>query len=132
MSAGSSTELSLSAFERAAIEAICAGHPLGAAILRPIETALVNDRRNTGSGFFTDFAVSRRTPPLQFSGPIGDATADVEGLSEPVSFILYLTDGYADCLECASSGEDDTREIEFGSVEFTMPSQVGRVVRISN
>ncbi len=132
MSAGSSTELSLSAFERAAIEAICAGHPLGAAILRQIETALVHDRRNTGSGFFTDFAVSRRTPPLQVAGPIGDATADIKGLSEPVSFLLYISDGYADCLECASFGADDTREIDFGSVEFTVQSQFGPIGRISN
>lgn len=132
MSARSSAESLLNAFERAAIEAICSSHRLGSAILMQVESALVHERRNTGSGFFTDFTVSRRTPPLQLAGPIGDATADVRGLSAPVTFILYISDGYADCLECASFGEDDTREIDFGSVEFAMPSQSGPITRISN
>ncbi|MEP9387298.1 hypothetical protein [Mesorhizobium sp. KR9-304] len=132
MSAKTSPESSLNAFERAAIEAICSGHPLGSPILAQIETALVHERRNTGSGFFMDFTVSRRSPPLQVASPIGDATADVSGLSGPVIFLLYLSDGYADCLECASVGEDDTRKIDFSSVKFTIPSKSGPIIRISS
>jgi hypothetical protein len=132
VSASISAESLLNDFERAAIEAICSAHPLGPAILTQIETVLVHERRNTGSGFFTHFTVGRQTSPLQVNGPIGDVTADVKGLSAPVTFLLYLSDGYADRLECASFGEDDTRELDFGAVEFTIPSRCGPVIRISN
>jgi hypothetical protein len=89
--------------------------PLEAAVLRGVcemyqeerdlleaqlSTAVFVSRENTGAGFFTKFAVGRES-----SVPIGGKRlrngpeAKIEGLEHGMGFILWLKDGYADCLE---------------------------------
>jgi hypothetical protein len=80
-----------------------------AAFEAQVSTATVLRRENTGAGFYTRFAVERAS-----SAPVGGERlrngpeARIDGLEHGMGFILWLKDGYADCLEGYSYGESTT------------------------
>ena len=87
--------------ERAVLRAICESHPADRVALEAkLSTATVLNRENTGAGFYTHFAVERASSVAiggerLRSGP----AARVDGLVQGMGFILWLEEGYANCLE---------------------------------
>jgi hypothetical protein len=113
----------LTKLEAAALEAICSEDPDIAAVLRTqTASAIVKERYNSGAGYFTYLDVDRSAEPVPTKGPIGNVTADLAGLPAPVGFLLFLADGYAECLECYSCSDRDTRTFDFSSADFVIPS----------
>jgi hypothetical protein len=89
--------------ERKALEMLLAGdHPSLAVLREQLALADVAGRRFSGVGFFTELRVppsARRlddVPRLI----IHDVYAEVSGLEHPVGFLLFITDGVLDTLEC--------------------------------
>jgi hypothetical protein len=105
--------------ERAVLNAICEMCATDRIALEAhLATSTILDRRNTGAGFFTDFVVQQAS-----SAAIGGErlragpTAQIDGLEHGMGFILWLKDGYANCLE-GYSYEESTVEIAFERVSF--------------
>jgi hypothetical protein len=109
----------LTPFERAVLQAICERHLTDRMVLEAqLSTATVLSRENTGAGFYTYFTVERSSSPAiggerLRSGP----AARVVGLEHGMGFILWLKEGYADCLEGYCYGESTTG-IAFDQVGF--------------
>ncbi|RWD26785.1 MAG: hypothetical protein EOS23_16415 [Mesorhizobium sp.] len=107
--------------EGSALKAICLQYPDVSELLRAqLATATIAERENTGSGFFTHFRVDHTLPRLSGNRVLDGPWFDVRELSLPMCFLLFVNDGYADCLEGASTGEDDTRLIDFSRVQFSL------------
>jgi hypothetical protein len=111
--------------EQAVLESICRAHPADRAALdAQLSTATFVSRENTGCGFFTRFAADRNS-----GAPIGGErlrngpTAKIDGLKYGMGFILWLEQGYADCLEGYAYGDDSTTELMFDTVHFEIMKQ---------
>ena len=84
-----------------------------------LSRAILRSRENTGCGFFTRFDTD-----LNSSAPIGGErlrngpTAKIDGMKYGMGFILWLEQGYADCLEGYAYGDDSTTELTFEAVRF--------------
>jgi hypothetical protein len=96
--------------ERAVLAAICRMYSEDRAALEAqLSTATLLRRENTGAGFFTRFKVDRTS-----CAPIGakrlreGPEAKIDGLEYGMGFILWLKEGYADCLEGHSYAESTT------------------------
>jgi hypothetical protein len=95
--------LEFTSLERAVLAAICDAPEGGGEPLRVLlDTARVHERDNTGHGFYTSFDVDRSRPsvalPLRLlDGPNAEVKVGDEVLL--MGFILWLKDGYPDCLE---------------------------------
>jgi hypothetical protein len=96
--------------EQAVLRGICEMHPVDQAALEgQLSTAMILSRENTGAGFFTRFAVDHTS-----SGAIGGMrlrdgpTTKIDGLEHGMGFILWLKEGYADCLEGYAYAESTT------------------------
>jgi hypothetical protein len=106
--------------EKAALDDVCLRFPDHREALRAqLATARVRSRENTGAGFYTRFEVARGNP---ISGDRMRAAGwtCIDGLDHPVGFILWLTDGYAECLE-GFTIDDRTTGLDFASARFTAP-----------
>jgi hypothetical protein len=97
--------------ERAVLRAICEAHPADRVVLEgQLSTAIVLSRENTGAGFYTRLVVERSS-----GTPIGGErirrgpAARIDGLAHGMGFILWLKEGYADCLEGYCYEESTTR-----------------------
>jgi hypothetical protein len=96
--------------ERAVLTAICEMHSSDqAALEEQLSTATLLSRENTGAGFYTRFAVERAasvalTGERLRAGP----EIEIDGLRHGMGFILWLKEGYADCLEGYSYAESTT------------------------
>ena len=98
------------ALERAVLNEICDMHPADQAALRAqLLTSTIRSRENTGAGFYTRFAVERGSSAALAGerSRVGPETK-VDGLQHGMGFILWLTEGYADCLEGYSYAESTT------------------------
>ena len=96
--------------EQAVLTAICEMHSADRATLEAqLSTATLSNRENTGAGFYTRFAVER-TSSAALSGERSRAGPEtkIDGLDHGMGFILWLKDGYADCLEGYSYAESTT------------------------
>jgi hypothetical protein len=108
--------------ERAVLRAVCEMHPEDRVALEAqLATATFQSRKNDGYGFFTYFVVDRTsTPPI---GGLrlrnGPPTAQIDGLKHGMGFILWLEDGYADCLE-GYPFDESTAEINLETVGFDL------------
>jgi hypothetical protein len=90
-----------------------------AALTVQLSTAKVRSRENTGVGFYTRFDVARDRPiPGEWKRPVG--WTYVEGLTRPMGFILWIQDGYADCLE-GFTVDDSTVGLDLATMNFTLP-----------
>ena len=99
---------SFTPLEQAVLSAICEAHPEDRASLEnQLSKAKILGRENTGAGFYTRLSVKHSS-----SAPIGGErlrrgpAAKVEGLKHGMGFILWLTEGYAACLEGYSYDEN--------------------------
>jgi hypothetical protein len=92
---------SFTPLERAVLQAICEKHSADRAALEAqLSTAAVLSRENTGAGFYTYFTVERiSTRAIGGERLRSGPSAKVDGLEHGMGFILWLKDGYADCLE---------------------------------
>ncbi len=96
--------------EQAVLTAICEMYSSDQAALEAqLSTATLLSRENTGAGFYTRFAVERAasaalTGERSRAGP----ETKIDGLRHGMGFILWLKEGYADCLEGYSYGESIT------------------------
>ena len=95
----------------------------GAALRAQLAKAQLRNRLNTGHGFFTYFDLDRTTPTIGRAKPrdMRDGPlAAVEGVEHPMGFILWLRDGYADCLEGYCYGVDDTKGWDLENLSFEL------------
>jgi hypothetical protein len=105
--------------ERAVLTAIRDAYSLDRAALETqLSTATLLSRENTGAGFYARFAVDRSSS----AGLTGERLragpeAKIKGLEHGMGFILWLKEGYADCLE-GYSYDDSTADIALETVGF--------------
>jgi hypothetical protein len=87
--------------ERAVLAAICDMYLEDRAVLEAqLSTATLSRRENTGAGFFTHFEVDRVSCAAIGGKRLRDGPeAKIDGLEHGMGFILWLKEGYADCLE---------------------------------
>jgi hypothetical protein len=107
------------ALERAVLDAICEMYSSDREILEAqLSTATLINRENTGAGFYTRFKVERgfRAATKGERSRAGPETKS-DGLKHGMGFILWLEQGYADCLEGYSYGES-TVGIAVEAVDF--------------
>ena len=99
-----------SPLEQAVLTAICEMYSSDQAVLgAQLATATLLSCENTGAGFYTRFAVERAASATLAGGRsrAGPETK-IDGLRHGMGFILWLKEGYADCLEAYSYGESTT------------------------
>jgi hypothetical protein len=83
-----------------------------------LSTATFVGRENTGAGFFTNFTVDRKSSAAIGGRRLRDGpAAKIAGLDHGMGFILWLKDGYADCLEGYCYG-GSTSQIDLEKVGF--------------
>ena len=95
----------------------------GTALRAQLAAARLRKRENTGSGFFTYFDIDRTAAPVGGGKPRGmrdGPHATVRGASHGMGFILWLKDGYADCLEGYCNGVDDTKGWDLENLSFAL------------
>lgn len=111
--------LSLTPIERAVLRAICERHLTDRTALEAqLSTAVVLSRKNTGAGFYSYFTVERASSPAISGERLRKGpAARVVGLEHGMGFILWLKDGYADCLE-GYCYDENTTGIAFEQVGF--------------
>ena len=114
------TNSGLTQLERAVLEFICSAYPSDRAALEAqLATAILQSRENTGCGFFTRFTVDRSSsPPLTGERLRNGPELRIDGMKYGMGFILWLKQGYADCLEGYANGDDDTTALNFEAVAF--------------
>jgi hypothetical protein len=99
----------LTEIEKHAIDMLLDGDESRLAVLRAqLKSATVTERIYSESGFYTHFAVPAASPRLSDSKSvvIDDLYAEVIGFKHPVAFLLFVTAGALDMLECFSVGGD--------------------------
>jgi len=113
-----------SALERAVLSAVCALYPDERnALESQLATAGFQGRENTGGGFFTNFTVDTSSTQALGGERLRDGPrlVSIEGLAYGMGFILWLKEGYAECLEGYSYAEPTTA-IDFQTVAFKLDS----------
>ena len=109
--------LSLSRLEKAVLEKMLS---LAASDCLPLsqqlDGAAVVSRQNTGAGFYARLEPSDRSALIK-SRTIGGVFARISGLTNPMTFVLFIKNGLIEMLEGASV-DDDTSGIDFTSVRF--------------
>lgn len=112
-------DLSFTALERAVLRDIAAREPeIGAALQAQFDAATVTGRQNTRAGFYTDFLVARTVASISTrKRMIGEVWAEIAGFADPMTFLVFIEDGYANCLEGAAVG-DSTVDLDLDTVEF--------------
>lgn len=105
--------------ERAILTAICEMYLAErAAIEAQLSSASLLSRTNTGAGFYTRFAVDRASSNAIGGERFRDGPEmKLDGLEHGLGCILWLKEGYADCLE-AYSYEESTIGIALETTGF--------------
>jgi len=107
----------LNELEKAVLEALLRKTPNELHILeRQLKEIDVSSRRNTGGGFYCKLEPNKIAEPSSAKF-IGGVFADVEGLSHPMAFVLFIKEGFIDTLEGAATDEN-TANIDFSNVRF--------------
>jgi len=96
--------------ERAVLAAICDINPEDRAALEAqLLTATLLSRENTGAGFFTHFMIDRTSCTAIGGKRLRHGPqAKMAGLEHGMGLILWLKEGYANCLEGYSCAESTT------------------------
>jgi hypothetical protein len=115
---------SFTPLEQAVFRAIWTEHLSDRAALEvQLATATVLSRNNTGVGFYTDFSVERIPTAIVGGERLRHGpAAKIDGLERGMDFILWLKEGYADCLE-GYTYDESTVEIALDRVGFTIDTQ---------
>jgi hypothetical protein len=121
MLAVSTIRLAFTSLERAVLHAICEKHSVDRVALETqLSTASVIDRENTGIGFYTHIAVQRDSVVSVGGERLRNGPAvTVEGLKHGMGFILWLKEGFVDCLE-GYCYDESTTGIDFDRVSFEL------------
>jgi hypothetical protein len=92
----------LNEVEKRALEMLLAGEDDRLAVLRSqLKGVSVARRELSGAGFFTHLSVPAHLPRVPSKQlVIGDLYSEVAGLQHPAGFLLFVTDGTLDLLEC--------------------------------
>jgi hypothetical protein len=112
---------SFTPLERAVFRAIWTEHLTDRASLEnQLATATFLSRTNTGVGFYTDFSVERiPSAILRGERMRHSPNARIDGLVRGMGFILWLNEGYANCLE-GYTYDESTAEIALDRTGFTI------------
>jgi hypothetical protein len=104
--------------EKSVLHAICERELKDRDILNlQLQRINVKSRENTGAGFWTNLRVNPDSPPLDSDRVIGDVAAKIEGLKNPMIFVVFVRNGYLDQLEGAAVA-DSTVQIDFTHANF--------------
>lgn len=110
--------------ERAVLGAVCEMHMADRdALEAQLSTATVRSRENTGAGFFTSIGV-QRSGLVAIGGERlrNGPEARIDGFQHGMGFILWLKEGYLDCLE-GYSYDDSTAGIDLERIGFEIVPQ---------
>lgn len=109
--------MELNKLEAAILEAFTVRNPDEAGALKSqIKDIVVSKRENSGAGFFTYLLPAHRELTV-VNRVFGKMFADVEGLTNSMTFLLFTEDGAITMLEGAAIAEDTTN-IDFAAVSF--------------
>jgi hypothetical protein len=115
-------EMTLNSLERAVLHQIGAATPeIAMALNEQLEGVVVSKRENTNAGFFTTLQTRNVKTTIKQARAIGNVFARIEGLQNPMTFVLFIKDGLIDMLEGAAIDEN-TSEINFSTVRFEVLS----------
>ncbi|HEY2819519.1 MAG TPA: hypothetical protein VGJ06_00650 [Candidatus Acidoferrum sp.] len=122
----SQQHLSPTPLEIAVIMAICEKHPSDRiSIETQLAAAKVVSRENTGAGFYTRFELQRSSNVAIGGTRVQDLRngpqVTVEGLNHGMGFILWLSEGFIDCLE-GYTYDDSTTALDLIDLEFKIVS----------
>jgi hypothetical protein len=103
--------LDFTPLEQAVLRSIREMYPVDqAALERQLSTAIILSRENTGAGFYTRFSIKHRSDTAIAGERLRHGPeAKIDGLQHGMGFILWLNEGYADCLEGYCYGESTTK-----------------------
>lgn len=101
------------------LKAICEMYPADSVALRAqLLTAVVRSRENSGAGFFTTFDVEHDSSVTVEGERLRNGPeAKIDGLQHGMGFILWLKQGYAECLE-GYTYADSTVGIDLEQIMF--------------
>lgn len=115
--------------ETAVLAEICSSHAERTTLRQLLATGRAGERENTGHGFFTTFEVERTNPsvPGEARGPIYGPNLEVKVGAQVLlmGFLLWLDDGYPDCLEGYQYGTPEGAEIDLKSEDLSSLSVLG-------
>jgi hypothetical protein len=111
---------SLNELEKAVLEKIIqdASGNMVPLLREQLDGVSVASRKNSGAGFFTELKVKENARPIE-AGVVGNVWADIEGLNQPMTFLLLLRNGIIRKLEGATIG-DDTPDVDFSKARFVI------------
>ena len=118
----------LNEIERRALEMLLAGEDDLLAVLRSqLKAALVARRDLSGGGFFTYLSVPSHLPRAHGHKRLvlGDLYAEVAGLQHPAGFLLFVTDGTLDVLECFTVDDQWPETVTVHRHYYVHPSAPG-------
>ena len=116
-----STESGFTPLECAVLDAICSKQGTErTAFEAQLSAATVLRRENTGAGFCTYLSVERSSnAPLGGERHRRGPAVQIDGLKHGMGFVLWLKEGYADCLE-GYCYDERTTGIAFEQVPFEL------------
>lgn len=111
--------------ELAALHSIFSETPdLTAGLERQLAAACVNERENSGGGFFTTIAVTEDVPEVCSPKVLGYEThATVSGLEYGFGFVLFMKNGRLHLLEGYANGPENTAPLNLESLKFEIYKQ---------
>jgi hypothetical protein len=90
------------------------------ALILQKENSCVMRRDNTGAGFYAYIDVDKdKSPAFYERRDISGAWAIIDGLNNPMVFVVFLKDGYLHFIEGASV-EEDTSRVDFSKCRFNV------------
>ena len=116
--------------EQAVLNAICEMHLADRHMLEAqLLSAIVRSRENTGAGFFTRFDVERTAESAIRGERLRNGPeVRIDGLQHGMGFILWLKNGYAECLE-GYSYQESTVSINLEQTGFEIELHKKRISR---
>ncbi len=90
-------------------------------LIRVFGSCSVVKRQNTGGGFYTDFeTIGEVEMPTGLWTPLGDAWVRIDGMKDGVCCLVHLNKGIPAILEGYSPAGEDTANIDFNSIGFSV------------
>jgi hypothetical protein len=108
----------LNDLEKAVLREISISTPeISRALDEQLEGIVVSSRENTNVGFYTTLRPKRVSALIKQPRTVGNVFAKIQGMQNPMTFVLFIKDGLVHVLEGASI-EEDTSSIDFSTVKF--------------
>lgn len=116
--------LHLTDLERDAIGRIVAEAPEYRVMLdHQLQSVMVEKRENTGGGFLTTLLVAEATT-IEIPSPLGlNVYGSIDGMAYGLGFLLFIENGLISLLEGYSVGGEDTADLDFERVAYTITSK---------